>query len=194
MAQPLMALTARFDVNQVDDGINWLFADIESVGKDRDPTDPHWNRDIEFSAGQQFRIAIAATDQDKTGLESLEVIDCCIITRPRILSCGPRARTWYAPPSIFIDCDDKPLGALYQINPSTFAVHSTGVDPAKGRKITLLWDGHLNVGPYNGFWDISFYVTVAIKRAGEDTVQQRVFYFDPEGEVGNGTNPPRAPA
>ncbi|MGF6273808.1 hypothetical protein ABIB38_002186 [Massilia sp. UYP11] len=191
MTQPLMALTARLDVNQVDDGIDWIFSDIDSIGSaDRTATDPHWNRDIVFSAGQEFRIAIAASDQDKTGFESLEVIDCCVITRPQILCCGKGVRTNYAPPSLFVDSDGKQLGALYKIDPSAFSVHGTGIDPTKGRKVTLLWDGNLKVGPYNGFWEISFYVTLGIKRVGEDKIQLRVFYFDPEGEVGNGSEPP----
>lgn len=191
MEQPLMALTARFDVNQIDDGIDWIFADLDSsTNIEHTSMEPCWNRDIDFSAGQDFQIAIAATDKEKTGFESLEVIDCCVITRPRILCCGPQVRTRYAPPSLFIDSSGKQLGALYKIDPSAFSVHSTGVNPTKGRQVTLLWDGHLTVGPYNGFWEISFYVTVSIRRIGEETAQLRVFYFDPEGEVGNGTEPP----
>ncbi|WP_137171622.1 hypothetical protein [Massilia sp. HP4] len=191
MAQPLMTLTASFDVNQVDDGIDWVFADIDAaINSEHNSPEPYWNRDIDFSAGQVFRIAINATDKDKTGFDSLEVIDCCLITRPRILSCGPDVRTHYGMPSLFVDEEGKQLGALYQINPSAFSIHSTGVDPKKGKRVTLLWDGKLTVGPYNGFWDISFYVTVRIKRTGEELEQLRVFYFDPEGEIGNGTYPP----
>lgn len=191
MTQPLMALTARFDVNQIDDGVDWVFTDIESTGDiDRSPEDPQWNRDINFSAGQEFRIAIASSDVDKTGVESIEIIDCCIITRPRILCCGKGVRTYYGPPSLFIDSNGKELGALCRIDPNAFSVHSTGMDPKKGRKITLLWDSHLTVGPYNGFWEMSFYVTVRIKRIDEEREQLRVFYFDPETEVGNGMNPP----
>jgi hypothetical protein len=29
MTQPLMTLTARFDVNQIDDGVDWVFADLD---------------------------------------------------------------------------------------------------------------------------------------------------------------------
>jgi len=188
-----MTLTARFDVNQVDDGIDWLFADIDSNSTDdRTLTAPYWNRDIQFSAGQEFRIAISASDQEKTGFESLEIIDCCVITRPQILCCGKGILTRYAPPSLFVNCDGKQLGAIYRIEPSAFSVHSTGIDPSQGRKVTLLWNGNLTVGPYNGFWDLAFYVTVSIKRAHEEARQLRVFYFDPEGEVGNGTDPPNA--
>lgn len=191
MTQPMMTLTASFDVNQVDDGINWVFADLDSaININHSLKEPHWNRDIDFSAGQDFRIAITASDKDKTGFESLEVVDCCLITRPRIVSCGPGMRTHYGMPSLFVDESGKQLGALYKIDPSAFSVHSTGVDPAKGKRITLLWNKQLSVGPYNGFWDISFYVTVRIIRAGEQLEQLRVFYFDPEGEVGNGTSPP----
>jgi hypothetical protein len=191
MTQALMTLMARLDVNQVDDGINWVFTDIDSAIAPEDTSkDPSWNRDIEFSAGQQFRIAITASDKDKTGLESIEVIDCCLITRPQILSCGPNVLTRYTPPSLFVSEDMQQLGALYSIAPSEFAVHSTGTEPTKGRRITLLWEGHLTVGPYNGFWEISFYVTVRIKRTDGTPDQLRVFYFDPESEVGNGLNPP----
>lgn len=190
MTQPLMTLAARFDVNQVDDGIDWQFTDIESIGKDRTPENPCWNRNIDFLAGQQFRIAITASDEEQTGFESLEVVDCCVITRPRILRCGPGVRTSYDPPSLFVDGSGGQLGALYQIDPSAFAVHSTGIDPKKGKRITLLWNGYLTVGPFNGFWEISFYTTVRIKHVGEDEGQLRVFCFDPEGEVGNGIDPP----
>lgn len=191
MTQPLMTLTARFDVNQIDDGVNWIFADIDSaINTEHTRVEAQWNRDIEFSAGQEFRIAIAASDKDKTGLESLEVVDCCLITRPHILSCGPNQRTRYAPPSLFSSQSSQQLGALYRIEPSAFSVHSSGIDPEKGKRITLLWDGHLTVGPYNGFWELSFYVTVRIKRTGDEPEQLRVFYFDPETEIGNGTSPP----
>lgn len=190
MTQPLMTLTARFDVNQVDDGIDWVFADLESgVTTDRTPADPHWNRNIIFEVGQSFRIAVAASDDDLTGLESLEVVDCCVITRPRIIACGPNVRTRYAPPSLFTN-GDKPLGAVYRIDPSAFSAHSEGLDPRKGKRITLLWDGHLTVGHYNGFWELSFYITVSIKRAREHEAQLRVFYFDPESEITNGMDPP----
>lgn len=192
MNQPLMTLTARFDVNQIDDGVDWLFADLDSaISSDRMQVGTHWNRDIEFSAGQEFRIAISASDKDKTGFESLEVVDCCLITRPHILSCGPGERTYYAPPSLFTSKSSQPLGALYRIEPSAFTVHSAGIDPQKGHRVTLLWDGHLTVGPYNGLWELSFYVTVRIKRTDEKSEQLRVFYFDPELEIGNGTSPPR---
>ncbi|MDY0962661.1 hypothetical protein [Massilia sp. CFBP9026] len=191
MTQPLMTLTARFDVNQIDDGIDWLFSDIDSgINSDRSSAEEQWNRDVPFSAGQEFRIAITASDKDLTGFESLEVIDCCLITRPHILSCGPGQRTHYAPPSLFASSSSSELGALYRIEPSAFTAHGAGVGPNKGRQITLLWDGKLKVGPYNGIWELSFYLTVRIKRAGDQPEQLRVFYFDPETEVGNGTYPP----
>ncbi|WP_312487388.1 hypothetical protein [Massilia timonae] len=191
MTQPLMTLTARFDVNQIDDGVNWVFADLDSaIEALHSPIEAQWNRDIQFSAGQEFKIAITASDKDKTGFESLEVVDCCLITRPHILSCGPNQRTRYAPPSLFASSSSQQLGALYRIEPSAFTVHSSGIDPAKGKRITLLWDGNLTVGPYNGLWELSFYLTVRIKRSGDETEQLRVFYFDPETEIGNGTFPP----
>lgn len=186
-----MTLTARFDVNQIDDGIDWVFADLDlAINEERPPAEVQWNRDIQFSAGQEFRIAITASDKDKTGFESLEIVDCFLVTRPHILSCGPGERTHYAPPSLFASSSSSQLGALYRIEPNAFSVHSTGTDSKKGMRITLLWDGQLTVGPYNGLWELSFYLTVRIKRAGDIAEQLRVFYFDPETEIGNGTSPP----
>lgn len=191
MTQALMTLTARFDVNQIDDGINWVFADLDSaLDTAPSPVEAQWNRDIQFSAGQEFKIAITASDKDKTGFEALEIVDCCLITRPQIISCGPNQRTHYAPPSLFASSSSQQLGALYRIEPSAFTVHSSGIDPEQGKKLTLLWDGHLTVGPYNGVWELSFYLTVSIKRADGEPDQLRVFYFDPETEIGNGTFPP----
>lgn len=191
MTQPLMTLTARFDVNQINDGIDWVFADLVSaIETVQSPVEAQWNRDIQFSAGQEFKIAITASDKDKTEFDSLEVVDCCLITRPHILSCGPNQRTRYAPPSLFASSSSQQFGALYRIEPSAFTVHSSGIDPEKGKRITLLWDGHLTVGPYNGLWELSFYLTVRIKRIGDESEQLRVFYFDPETEIGNGTFPP----
>lgn len=192
MTKPLMTLTARFDVNQIDDGIDWTFADIDSAtSTDRESANSCWNRDINFDAGQEFRIAITASDKEHTGFESFEVIDCCLITRPRILRCGPGVRTFYAPPSLFVDDNGKQLGALYQIEPTAFSALGAGIESSeKGKRITLLWDGHLTVGPYNGSWELAFYVTVSIKRAHKDAAQLRVFYFDPEGEISNGSDPP----
>lgn len=192
MKKPLMTLAARFDVNQVDDGIDWEFSDIDfATNREHASLDQCWNRDIEFWAGQNFRIAVTASDKEQTGFESFEVVDCCLVTRPRIIRCGPGLRTWYAPPSLFVDDSGKQLGAICQIEPSAFtALGDSNEQSANGRRITLLWDGNLNVGPYNGFWELTFYITVSIKRIGEDTAQLRMFYFDPETEVGNGTNPP----
>lgn len=192
MTQPIMTLTARFDVNQIDDGIDWVFADLDSaLIVNHSPVEAQWNRDIQFLAGQSFKIAITASDKEKTEFESLEVVDCCLITRPQILSCGPEQRTYYGPPSLFASSSSQQLGALYRIEPSAFTIHSSGIDPEKGKRITLLWDGHLTVGPYNGFWEVSFYLTVRIKRTNGQSDQLRVFSFDPEAEIGNGTFPPR---
>lgn len=141
MTKPLMTLTARLDVNQVDDGIDWLFTDLDSaIGSDRTRENPHWNRDIEFDANQDFRIAITVSDKDNTGLESIEVIDCCLITRPQIICCGPGLRTRYAPPSPFASVDGKERGALVRIDPSAFIPLATSNDsPEKNTKnyITL---------------------------------------------------------
>lgn len=189
---PLMTLSASFDVNQASDRMDWEFLDIgveprrlsKSSGKS-------WNSDIFFTAGQSFCIALTATDEHSTNFESFQIIDCCLISRPRILRCGRKELTLYAPPSPFVSVAGSPLGALYPILGSAFIpIMSTSSKDDGANWQTMLWDGSLKVGDINAHWELSLYVTVSIQRAWQDRPQLRVFYFDPESEVGNGTTPP----
>jgi hypothetical protein len=185
----MMTLSATFDVNQRSDRMDWQFLDIGVVpGQPPQPGGDHWNSDVFFSAGQSFRIAFTATDKENKGLESFEILDCCLITRPQILRCGKDALTLYAPPSPFVTASGEACGASYPIPGSAF-FSTTTEEPGESVQQTLQWDDSLTVGGINAHWQMSLYMTVSIQLSGSQP-QLRVFYFDPESEIGNGTTPP----
>jgi hypothetical protein len=185
----MMILSATFDVNQRSDRMDWQFLDISAVpGQPSQPGGDHWNSDIFFSAGQSFRIAFTATDKENKGLESFEILDCCLITRPQILRCGKDVLTLYAPPSPFISPSGEPCGALYPFARSAFHATATYQPPGHVQQ-TLQWDHSLTVAGIDAHWQMSLYMTVRIHLSGRKPLL-RVFYFDPETEIGNGTTPP----
>ncbi|OFA02610.1 hypothetical protein [Duganella sp. HH101] len=187
---PLMTLSGTFDVNQRSDRMDWEFLDIGAVpGQPPQPGGEHWNSDVFFSAGQSFCIALTATDNQLTGFQSFQILDCHLITRPQILRCGKDELTLYAPPSPFVDAAGDTLNAVCPIAGTDFLPLSS-TQPNGSTQQTMLWANSLTVGGINAHWEMSLYITVSIQRAWSEQQQLRVFYFDPESEVGNGTTPP----
>lgn len=178
-----MELKVTFDVNQIRSRANWYF---HEVGNSAD-CDDGWHNNIQFLPGQQFGIRLVATNYYKTTLQSVSVVDCCLITQPQIQVCGPGHPPQYAPPSPFCTASLKPLGALAVI-PATGFSRFEPIVPSSD--YVLIWNDYLVVGPMVSHWDLSFYVTVCIDRGVGATPDYRVFYFDPESEVGNGMDPP----
>ena len=94
-----------------------------------------------------------------------------------------------------------------QVSPSPFTGHDVAVVPLKGFPVArqIVFDPHidraygitalpepLDIGNEDGAWNLSMVMTVAIRTAGENgavEVARRVFHFDPESYVGNGTRP-----
>ncbi len=120
------------------------------------------------------------------------MVDPSVGTEP-VVQCGPDLPTIYSPPSMFGVADDGAVsGALYPLAPAGFVK----LDQPGGlgyTSVTLRWNEPLTITSVPGSWELSVLVTVAIARSGQQD-ELRVFYFDPESEVGNGTTPPEAGA
>lgn len=196
----LMALTVTFDVNQIRPRVNWQFSQVKKPAGNTDEPQGSWRNNIQFIPGQQFRIELVMQNFYDKPLTSVRVIDCCLITRPQIRSCGPGQTPQFAPPSPFVSASLAPMGALVSIPPDEFQPAAKPLVPVppeapippggkSGVNHVLIWDGHLVVGSVQSHWDLTFYVTVGIERA-PGQIDYRVFYFDPESEVGNGMDPP----
>jgi hypothetical protein len=187
--QKLMTLKVSFDVSQIRDRINWDFLEVDPVSGQTGAPDRNWRNNIQFVPGQKFRIDIEADNVYNKPCQGIAVVDCCLITRPQIKMCGPGKNPTYAAPSPFVDAKGQHLGALVVLPGDKFKPQDPLSDNVPGRKRVLIWDGALEVGQEQSHWDLSFYVTLRLERhPGE--FDYRVFYFDPESEVGNGIDPP----
>lgn len=176
---PIVTFFTRFDVDQISAKLDWY-----TSGDSQPPTGKHSGA-VYFGHEDivKFEVQGGGTLADMPNnphpLVSFEIVDCCIITRPQIVECGPAAVTQYAPPSPF----SGSLSACHQL-----ALKFTKSSSVKNQylQITEKWDSHLQIGKQNGRWEISLYLTVKITRKGLSEPAYRVFYFDPEGEVGTG--------
>lgn len=178
-----MLLEANFDINQIGETLEWSFSRKDGAGN---PLKGRYAGSIYFTVGEEVHIRVRAGGYEK--FESFKVLDCTLITRPQIVSIVPGSLATYAKPSPF----DGTVGACVEVDPAQFGSAHGAESEQDGRKyhtIARKWKNHLTVAETTGRWEIAFVLTVEITRqSGEQ--QQRVFVFDPEGEVGAGINPP----
>lgn len=110
---------------------------------------------------------------------SVEVVDATLISVPRI----------YQP--------STPVASPFELHsgctrvPSMRVTETIGIEPISGRSLTRLQSTKpLTVATSSGGWMLSMVLTVTIRRNSPARPQEtRVFTFDPEAEVGNGSRP-----
>ncbi|SEN77128.1 hypothetical protein SAMN05428959_10346 [Duganella sp. CF517] len=142
-----------------------------------------------FIAGDELALrVIGGGDRTgKSGFVAFQIVDCAIITRPKVARRDADVRTLYFPPSLFTQA----TGASYQLA-LDFAPKVSQNDKDY-LQITQDWKPTLNVGFSPGMWELSFTMTVRIARGLGEIDEIRVFTFDPETEVGGpGTTPKSA--
>jgi hypothetical protein len=197
-----MLLQANFDIDQIGETLEWRFSRKDGDGN---PITGRYAGGIYFTVGEKMYIHIQAINKNR--FKGFEVLDCCLITRPQIYVTGPEVRTIFAPPSPFIGNDRVQVnGASIDVPARQFVRQAdadaeasyfgeltrqdgAGVDPDGFFTVEQVWDNHLEAGKFTGRWEISFVITVKITLE-DGKSHKRVFSFDPEGEVGNGINPP----
>ncbi len=110
---------------------------------------------------------------------SVEVVNATIISIPRIYEPSTRVAS---PFELHSGCT---------LVPPMQTTESTRFDPASGRNLTTLQSiAPLRVCDVAGGWMLSMVLTVKIYRNERTRVEEtRVFSFDPEAEVGNGSRP-----
>lgn len=182
---PLRALlTVRFDVDQISPQLNYkldrLLENSNGVVVPPEPQEGVYAGCLYFYRGEQVLLRVVATGTaDFTGFD---VVECCMVTEPQIIQCGPTVPTVYSAPSMFV----KEAGAVYVVK----GHYSSSTEPlTDGRHMVIRdWDGQAKVTSEDGRWELSFYLTVRISRAGVRD-ELRVFSFDPETQVGDAVNP-----
>lgn len=179
LPKPWMIIAASFDIDQVSSQLDYGFS-----ASDHDPQPPVGRHagGVHFLQSQNVFFEVAASGSKASGFSSFQIVDCCIITRPKVTQCGPDVPTRYSPPSPFL----QTLGATH---PLALDFWST-VDndpPPDYRRIIQTWKQSLTVANTGGHWEISLVLTVRIQRGDTAPPELRVFHFDPEGSVGAGS-------
>jgi len=178
-----IVFTTSFDVDQISAKLNW-----NSSGGSRPPTGRH-SGSVYFEQGDTVALVVVGGGSQILNpgglppIKSFEIVDFCVITQPEIVECGPNTITKYANPSPFSNY-------LAACHPMSLEFTNTQVSKNHYLEITKNWiappDRPLTIGKQNGRWEISMYITVKIFREGLLEPIYRVFFFDPEGEVGTG--------
>jgi hypothetical protein len=136
---------------------------------------------VEFYAGEQVELRVAGSGHPDR-FKSFQILDCCLLTVPQVVYRKPGAVTRYAQPSPFV----QSVGASFVFS-NDFAL-ADGINNGI-RTVSQRWKHTLDVSSSVGRWDMSLVLTVKIVRSVEDSTEIRVFRFDPETQVGNGTRP-----
>jgi hypothetical protein len=171
-----VVLTIGFDADQTSDQ---LASDFGSTDGGRPIHNTGlFKGEIQFLEGETLHLRVIGSGRPGS-FRSFQIVDCCLITRPMVVSAGYGMPTRYAPPSPFTQA----VGASYQV-PLDFSSELTQEEPV--RIVTQQWKRTLDVGNTPGRWDLSLVLTVRIFRGPNQPDDVRVFSFDPETEVGSG--------
>ena len=185
-----MLLEANFDIEQVGGTLEWHFCRKDGDGN---PITGKYAGGIYYTIGEKMRVRVRAGSYKH--LKSFKVLDCTLITLPQIVDIAPKKKAQFAAMSPFVSTEIITVtGASINLPAKDFKECPIVKPEPEYYELALEWDKHLTVGQKEGRWDISFVVTVqvVVDNGTEDGLTcTRVFSFDPEGEVGNGTTSPR---
>lgn len=190
MTQPAatMLLKANFDINQVGETLEWSFTRADHDGN---PIEGIYAGGIYYTTGEEMNVRLTAGSSKR--LKSFTVLDCTLITRPALIEIGHGKPFKYAQPSPFVD-GKKVMGASVNLPGKQFQpweVDPLPIQPIETsyHRLAVQYDRPLTVGAVPGRWEFSFVVSVEVEVDGVKV--QRVFCFDPEGEVGTTVSPPK---
>lgn len=189
---PIMTLNADFDIAQIGETLEFSFTRTDGQGN---PIEGKDAGSVYFTKGEQFNVVVNGGGRVKsTGnpFEDFKILDCCLITIPRLAQFGEGIKTQFSPPSPFVSAKTgAPFPATINLDASKFKEHGRGA-AGEGRyhKVKQVWGEHLVTGTTTGRWKLSFVITVAI-RMHDGSIDTRVLSFDPEVVVGTGMNPPQ---
>jgi len=173
-------LSVRFDADQTSSLLQWTLNEPNGSARILAGTNAGA---MHFYQGEVLSLDVIGGGSKAGKFTSFQIIDCCIITTPQIVSCAPGEKTRYARPSPFL----QSVGASYHMALDFQSGLDCGDDSY--RQITQTWKPTLNVGHTAGRWELSFNITVMIYRDPGDAPEVRVFQFDPESSVGSGSRP-----
>ncbi|RZT04560.1 hypothetical protein SAMN05216319_3654 [Duganella sp. CF402] len=181
MSNPV-TLRVSFDAEQISSKLNWVF-----IPESRPNFGTHAGS-ILLAHGEVLTVEVVGNGLVKPGgFSGFELTECCLFTRPQVTQVGKNVPTMFAPPSPFLGVK----GACYIFSGQSergSAPPPLQAAPEKWLTVVETLSDQLVVGPSDGRWEMSFMLTVSIQWNGAASTN-RVFYFDPESEVGDGGHP-----
>lgn len=180
-----IVLSMSFDVDQNSDNLVWELKNPEPSSADSGPISQYGvgAGTVRFYQGENVMLEIKGGGAYADGFTSFQIIECCLITRPKVVIAAPNKSTRYATPSPFL----QSIGSSYVFENDFFS-NVNDDDTDEYRTITQTWKRSLNIEHTNGAWELSLNLTVRILR-GYALPEVRVFRFDPEVHVGDGSRP-----
>lgn len=180
-----IVLSMSFDVDQNSDNLIWALKAPE-LSSSNDGSISQYGvgaGSVKFFQGENVMLEVKGGGSYTDGFTSFQIIECCLITRPKVVVAGADIPTRYASPSPFL----QSIGSSYIFENDYFSAVNDD-DDDQYRTITQTWKRSLNIEHTNGTWELSLNLTVRILR-GYGSPEIRVFRFDPEVQVGDGTRP-----
>jgi hypothetical protein len=174
-------LKVSFDVSQTSDALDWEFLPNSR------PTKGNHAGGILFQPKEKLFLEIDGIGSDKSGFSGFDIIECCLITMPQIIQIGAKLPLKYAAPSPFRDVPSAVFSFPHDFQEGVVPAPSEIVN--RERQFKQTWQGDLVVAEAPGRWELSFVVTVRIHYGSTQPSELRVFSFDPETEVGEGSVP-----
>lgn len=161
----------QFDIDQASQQLNWYFSD--SRGKINPKAG---GLKSGLLSGDTLGVAITV-DSEAGQLLAARIVDCNMITLPRANTWEMEKPGYYPMPSPFYRTDGG-SGVITSFMPVTPGPATTHRQTFAGSPVTIV-----NKGRYK----LTFMITVAITDVSGAT-SHRVFYFDPECDVGTGAD------
>ncbi len=167
-----VTLHVQFDIGQASQQLNWYFSD--SRGKINPKQGGIKSGLLAFRPGDTLTLSISA-DSERGQLAVARIVDCALITLPLTNTWDMEKPGHYPMPSPFYTTDGD-SGVITSFMPVSAASVSARSHTFNGRTLTFT-----NFGRYK----LTFMMSVTITELN-GAISHRVFYFDPECEVGNG--------
>lgn len=184
-------LTVSFDVDQISAILAFKLerANLTDIPPPPQPVKGLFANSLYFERDEEVRLVIVAggaDDKDKSKAKgkfrSFKIVDACMTTLPRIVNSTQLPPTIYvSAPSPFQDV----RSANYHFGHDFHETSDIYSPEEKYRRVTNEYRKKLRTIKGIGKWEISVVLTVEIERHDSDKKDIRVFWFDPESEVGS---------
>lgn len=196
-------IKVSFDIDQINPYLIW---NVFEEGKTRHPYSAHGRHAgaIHFSKGEPILIQVKAFARPES-LVWMNVLDAMIYTVPHTDGQHHTAPSPFSPLRATMPIDQwNPAEVVKQESSTRMAVTQTSIGqcepaevaPSDSARMAMTQTSMtpLVVHEENGRWKFSLILTMEIVRKPQNggiRTEIRVFTFDPEIQVGSGTEPPR---